>query len=85
MVSLKFISAVIATAVAVVSAAPLDKRIVTGKSFDHFMVVVLENEDYSVGFSSSGRACFAYLLNAVIMPILGRHEKLLHEHPCFRP
>lgn len=54
MVSIKFFTAVIAAAVAVVSAAPLDKRIVTGKSFDHFMVIVLENEDYSVGFGTFG-------------------------------
>lgn len=54
MVSIKFFTAVIAAAVAVVSAAPLDKRIVTGKSFDHFMVIVLENEDYSVSFGKLG-------------------------------
>lgn len=46
MVSLKLVSGLIATAAAVVSAAPLSQR--SGNYFDHFMVVVLENQDYSV-------------------------------------
>lgn len=48
MVSWKFVTGVIAAAAAVVSAAPLEKRIVSGKNFDHFMVIVLENENYAV-------------------------------------
>lgn len=47
MVSWKFVTGVIAAAAAVVSAAPLEKRIVSGKNFDHFMVIVLENENYA--------------------------------------
>lgn len=52
MVSWKFVTGVIAAAAAVVSAAPLEKRIVSGKYFDHFMVIVLENEDYAVSLCS---------------------------------
>jgi hypothetical protein len=48
MVSWKLVTGVIAAAATLVSAAPLQKRLVSGKYFDHFMVIVLENEDYSV-------------------------------------
>jgi hypothetical protein len=52
MVSLKLVTGLIAAAAVVVSAAPLGQRsLVTGQHFDHFMVVVLENEDYSVRIS----------------------------------
>ncbi|KAG2181342.1 hypothetical protein INT43_008925 [Umbelopsis isabellina] len=53
MVSWKFVTGVIAAAAAVVSAAPLEKRIVSGKNFDHFMVIVLENEDYAAVMADS--------------------------------
>ncbi|KAJ2955914.1 hypothetical protein NQZ79_g8153 [Umbelopsis isabellina] len=53
MVSWKFVTGVIAAAAAVVSAAPLEKRIVSGKYFDHFMVIVLENEDYAAVMKDS--------------------------------
>ncbi|GAB5588909.1 hypothetical protein Unana1_03809 [Umbelopsis nana] len=46
MVSLKLVTGLIVAAAAVVSAAPLSQRD-NGNYFDHFMVVVLENQDYS--------------------------------------